>query len=85
MTTATVPGIDQTPTDNQRLLSWVREVAELTTPERVVWCDGSDDEWGRMTRQLVAAGTCVQLDPAHKPNSFWAASDPSDVVAPHEA
>jgi phosphoenolpyruvate carboxykinase (GTP) len=84
MTTATVPGIDQTPTDNQRLLAWVREVAELTTPDQVVWCDGSEVEWDRMTRRLVEAGTCVQLDQAHKPNSFWATSAPSDVARVEE-
>jgi len=84
MTTATIPGLDQTPTDNQRLLAWVREVAELTTPDQVVWCDGSEAEWDRMTRGLVEAGTCVQLDPAHKPNSFWATSDPSDVARVEE-
>ena len=42
MTAATVPGIDDAPTGNARLLSWVREVADLTTPDRIVWCDGSD-------------------------------------------
>ncbi|MBV9920111.1 MAG: hypothetical protein JOY78_04535, partial [Pseudonocardia sp.] len=49
MTAATVPGIDATPTENDRLLTWVREVADLTMPDRVVWCDGSVDEWDRMT------------------------------------
>ncbi|MDT7614852.1 MAG: phosphoenolpyruvate carboxykinase, partial [Pseudonocardiales bacterium] len=60
MTAATVPGIDQAPTENARLLSWVREVAELTQPERIVWCDGSDEEWDRVTSQLVEAGTFVK-------------------------
>ena len=82
MTAATVPGIDDAPTANARLLSWVREVADLTTPERIVWCDGSDAEWDRVTTTLVEAGTFVRL--AAKPNSFWAASDPDDVARVEE-
>ena len=82
MTAATVPGIDDAPTTNTRLLAWVREVAELTTPDRVVWCDGSDEEWDRVTTRLVEAGTFVPLKA--KPNSFWAASDPDDVARVEE-
>lgn len=84
MTAATVPGIDSAPTAGAALLSWVREVAELTGPDRVVWCDGSDAEWDRVTSRLVAAGTFVKLDEAKKPNSFWAASDPDDVARVEE-
>ncbi|MFB9906662.1 phosphoenolpyruvate carboxykinase (GTP) [Allokutzneria oryzae] len=82
MTALAVPGLDQAPTNHPRLLSWVREVAELTTPERVVWCDGSDEEWQRMTEHLVSAGTFVPLK--KKQNSFWCASDPSDVARVEE-
>jgi phosphoenolpyruvate carboxykinase (GTP) len=64
------------------LLTWVRDVAELTTPDRIVWCDGSEEEWERLTAQLVDNGTFVRL--ARKPNSFWAASDPSDVARVEE-
>jgi phosphoenolpyruvate carboxykinase (GTP) len=46
----------------------------------VHWCDGSEAEWAALTRQLVEAGTLKQLDPAKRPNSFWAASDPRDVA-----
>ncbi|GAA4687652.1 phosphoenolpyruvate carboxykinase (GTP) [Pseudonocardia yuanmonensis] len=84
MTAATVPGIDDAPTTNARLLSWVREIAELTTPEAVVWCDGSDAEWDRMTSRLVEAGTFVKLNEEKKPNSFYAASDPDDVARVEE-
>lgn len=84
MTAATVPGIDDAPTTNARLLSWVREIAELTAPEAVVWCDGSDAEWDRMTSRLVAAGTFVKLNEEKKPNSFYAASDPDDVARVEE-
>jgi phosphoenolpyruvate carboxykinase (GTP) len=84
MTAATVPGLEQAPTTNARLLSWVREVAELTTPERVVWADGSEAEWDRMTSQLVEAGTFIRLNEEKKPNSFWCASDPKDVARVEE-
>jgi phosphoenolpyruvate carboxykinase (GTP) len=78
MTAVAIPGVDNAPTTHGRLLSWVREVAELTTPEEVVWVDGSDEEWTRLTDQLVEAGTFTRLK--QKPNSFWAASDPDDVA-----
>jgi phosphoenolpyruvate carboxykinase (GTP) len=84
MTAATVPGIDHTPTTNARLLSWVREAAELMGPERVVWCDGSDAEWDRVTTDLVNAGTFKRLNQQKKPNSFWAISDPDDVARVEE-
>ncbi|MCU1652375.1 MAG: Phosphoenolpyruvate carboxykinase, partial [Pseudonocardia sp.] len=84
MTAATVPGLEEAPTTNARLLSWVREVAELTTPERVVWADGSEAEWDRMTSQLVEAGTFIRLNEEKKPNSFWCASDPKDVARVEE-
>ncbi|MGI5247257.1 phosphoenolpyruvate carboxykinase (GTP) [Dactylosporangium sp. CA-139066] len=77
-----VPGLDQAPTPHTRLLAWVREVAELTRPERVVWCDGSEGEWRRMTDELVESGALVRL--AARPNSFWARTDPSDVARVEE-
>jgi phosphoenolpyruvate carboxykinase (GTP) len=82
MAAPTISGLDQAPTSHQRLLSWVREVADLTLPDRIVWCDGSDEEWQRLTNQLVAAGTFVPLQ--NKANSFWAASDPDDVARVEE-
>ncbi|MFC6094284.1 phosphoenolpyruvate carboxykinase (GTP) [Saccharothrix lopnurensis] len=82
MTAVTIPGLDQAPTDHPRLLSWVHEVAELTCPDQVVWADGSQDEWDRLTAELVDAGTFVPLK--KKPNSFWAASDPTDVARVEE-
>src|SRR6266540_1805113 len=81
---ATVPGLDQAPTTHGRLLAWVREVAELTRPDRVVWCDGSEAEWIRLTDELVDAGTLVRLNPERKPNSFWARTDPTDVARVEE-
>ncbi|MFL6118803.1 phosphoenolpyruvate carboxykinase (GTP), partial [Actinophytocola sp.] len=78
MTAVAIPGVDNAPTTHERLLSWVREVAELTTPDAVVWVDGSEEEWTRLTDELVEAGTFKRLK--KKPNSFWAASDPDDVA-----
>jgi len=62
------------------LQSWVDEVAEMTTPDEVVWCDGSDAEWAAMTDALVDKGVFVRLDDSKKPNSFWARTDPADVA-----
>jgi phosphoenolpyruvate carboxykinase (GTP) len=68
------------PTTHQRVLDFVAEVAELTQPDRVHWCTGSDEEWDQLTRALEATGTFTRLDSAKKPNSFHAASDPTDVA-----
>ncbi|HEX2904667.1 MAG TPA: phosphoenolpyruvate carboxykinase (GTP) [Jatrophihabitans sp.] len=78
--TLTIEGLATAPTDHAELLRWVREMAELTQPDEVVWCDGSEQEWVRITDQLVAAGTFVRLADDKKPNSFYCASDPTDVA-----
>ena len=80
MTVSTIPGADAAPVGHARLLAWVREVAELTRPDRVEWCDGSPQEWTRVTDLLVETGTFRRLDESKKPNSFWCASDPTDVA-----
>jgi phosphoenolpyruvate carboxykinase (GTP) len=67
-------------TTHAGLAAWVAEVAELTQPDTVHWCTGSDKEWTELTETLVAAGTFTRLDPAKKPNSFHCASDPTDVA-----
>src|SRR3954467_5055490 len=76
--------MQQPPTSHPRLLAWVAEVAALTTPDRIVWCDGSEAEWTGITDALVASGALVRLDPAKKPNSFWARTDPGDVARVEE-
>jgi phosphoenolpyruvate carboxykinase (GTP) len=78
----TTPDPDDAPTTHSGLLSWVRQTAALTQPDRIHWCEGSDREWDRLTAALVEAGTLTPL--ARRPNSFWAASDPSDVARVEE-
>ncbi len=80
MSSSAIPGFADAPTKNKRLLAWVQEVAELTTPDRIEWCDGSDAEWNRLTQELVASGTLTPLNSEKRPNSFLARSHPSDVA-----
>ena len=68
------------PTTHEGILSWVSEIAELTQPDRVHWCTGSDAEWTELTDFLVSTGTFTRLNEEKKPNSFYAASDPTDVA-----
>ena len=75
-----IEGLDQAPTKHARLVAWVREIATLTKPDRVHWCDGSDAEWEALTTQLCESGTLKRLNPEKRPNSFYAASDPRDVA-----
>jgi phosphoenolpyruvate carboxykinase (GTP) len=67
-------------TSHSRLGAWVAEVAALTTPERISWVTGSDQEWKTLTDELVASGTFTRLNQFIKPNSFHCASDPTDVA-----
>ncbi|MFI7147737.1 phosphoenolpyruvate carboxykinase (GTP) [Nonomuraea sp. NPDC050022] len=66
------------PTSNAELVAWVNQIAALTQPDRIEWCDGSEEEWTRLTNLLVEQGTCTRL--AKRPNSFYAKSDPTDVA-----
>jgi phosphoenolpyruvate carboxykinase (GTP) len=67
-------------TDNAKLLQWVEEVADLTQPAAIHWCDGSAEEYDQLAQELVDAGTFQRLSDAKRPNSYLALSDPSDVA-----
>src|SRR5688500_18028673 len=68
------------PTTNRRLLDWVDEAVALCEPDDVHWCDGSAEEYDRLSRRLVSAGTFERLADAKRPNSYLARSDPGDVA-----
>ncbi len=80
MTSATIPGLDTAPTKHEGLLAWIQEIAELTQPDRVVFADGSEEEYERLAAQLVEVGTFQKLNDKKQPNSYLALSDPSDVA-----
>ena len=65
---------------NDALRTWVGDMVALCTPDEVHWCDGTDEEYDRLTAELVEAGTFTRLNDEHRPNSFLARSDPSDVA-----
>src|SRR5215218_6264577 len=71
---------DEAPTKNQKLTSWVEEIAELTQPDAIHWCDGSAEEYDRLCQELVERGTFEKLSEAKRPNSYLARSDPGDVA-----
>ncbi len=71
---------DTPPTTHPQLLKWVEKAIALCKPDAVEWCDGSKQEWDRLTQKLVDGGTFTRLNPEKRPNSFLARSAPSDVA-----
>src|SRR3982751_2263049 len=72
--------IANAPTSHSRLLAWVEEVAALTQPAEIRWCDGSAEEYDELCQDLVDAGTFHKLSDAKRPGSYLARSDPGDVA-----
>ena len=68
------------PTQNARLLAWVDEFASLLAPERVSWCDGTEQEFLALTSAMVERGMMIRLDPERRPRSFLCRSDARDVA-----
>ncbi|ARB88213.1 phosphoenolpyruvate carboxykinase (GTP) [Corynebacterium diphtheriae] len=81
MSTVSIKGLEgEAPTKNEVLLNWIAENVELFQPDRVVFADGSQEEWDRLTTQLVESGTLIRLNEEKRPNSFLARSNPADVA-----
>ena len=72
-----IPGLQQPPTAHSGLTDWVTDIAALTQPARVQWCDGSQAEWDELTSLLVEQGTLLPLNPALRPGSGAPNSGPN--------
>lgn len=68
------------PTNNQKLISWVNEIAQMCTPDQIYWCNGSQEEYDRLCQQMVESGTFIALNPEKRPGCFLCRSNPDDVA-----
>ena len=75
-----VPGLEPAPTRHAKLIAWVKEIAALTKPDRVHWCDGSEAEKQRLTADAVAAKVLIPLDQQRWPGCYYHHSNPNDVA-----
>jgi phosphoenolpyruvate carboxykinase (GTP) len=75
-----MPPTTSAPTANKKLIDWVEEIEALAAPDRVEWCDGTAEEYDRLSQLLVDQGTFTRIADAKRPNSFWCHSDPGDVA-----
>ena len=75
-----IPGLYPAPTDHKVLVAWVEQIAALTKPDRVHWCDGSYAEKSAIVADLIAKGTLKELDQSKRPGCYYAASDPKDCL-----
>ncbi len=75
-----VQAVETVVTRNQKLLTWVGDMAALAKPDSIYWCDGSQEEYDRLCALMVAAGSLIRLNPKKRPGCFLARSDPADVA-----
>lgn len=80
MSNSSTPGLRPAPTAHAGLIAWVEQIAALTKPAKVHWCDGSEAEKEAITADLLAKGTLKALDQTKRPGCYYAASDPRDVA-----
>ena len=80
MSSSSIAGLHPAPTAHAGLIAWVEQIAALTRPDRVHWCDGSEAEKQMIIADLLAKGTLKALDQAKRPGCYYAASDPRDVA-----